>query len=418
MFEFLDMPRQSLANFGRGVGRIATGQASSDDLLGMLPGAAGLAGLAMGASPILAALGAAGVQGMGKLSGSAAFDAPTTGDIVGSLGGDRDSAVQNIAAQILTDPLTFAGAAPGIRVATTPWRNASALEAEAAGLGKLAGQLDEATAARQAYLGGVAGPNEISQIANPLAQLDLPGIAAGDIMTRVPGRAHIASSAAPPVWATHPNSAAEMVGAGWGEYTPTGGLALYGRELPPGVEIRRLSQNGRMIGMGPTYPPGVMDVAGMTPADTQMILGPWGDINHPGVVPPQAFAGGIPGNLHLRPGERQYMAAMQQAGMAQPYGSVGPGQAIADDLAIERLAQQYAYDPTVSQLLPDMTAPARIPGLTGMGVRDARRALGSEIGAINANLSGQRLTERDLMAIMAAAAAGGYGGGVLGFQGY
>ncbi len=105
----LDYPRQAVANLARGGYRLGSGEGSLSDLLGMVPGLAGAA-----ASPFISPLGGAalagGLHGLGKLSGLPGFDAPTTQDVVSLLGGDPESTWQNIAAQIGTDPLTYAGA--------------------------------------------------------------------------------------------------------------------------------------------------------------------------------------------------------------------------------------------------------------------------------------------------------------------
>jgi hypothetical protein len=106
-----DYPRQAVANLGRGLGRAFSGEATADDYLGMLPGAiGGAAGLA-GLGPIGMAIAASLGQGVGKATGMEAFNAPTTQDVLAGIGGDPDSMLQNIGAQLATDPLTYAGAA-------------------------------------------------------------------------------------------------------------------------------------------------------------------------------------------------------------------------------------------------------------------------------------------------------------------
>lgn len=108
----LDYPRQALANLTRGLGRAFEGEASADDYIGMLPAAFGVgAGLA-GLGPLGMALSAGLGQGLGRLTGMEAFDAPTVQDTVSAIGGDPDSLIQNLGVQMATDPLTFAGVGP------------------------------------------------------------------------------------------------------------------------------------------------------------------------------------------------------------------------------------------------------------------------------------------------------------------
>jgi hypothetical protein len=105
-----DYPRQSAANFTRGMSNLFSGNATTNDLIGMAPAVAGglVGGMTM--SPLLGALAAGAAQGVGRMTGHQAFNAPTTGDVVEAFGGDRNSFLQNFGAQIATDPLTFATA--------------------------------------------------------------------------------------------------------------------------------------------------------------------------------------------------------------------------------------------------------------------------------------------------------------------
>lgn len=116
ILEPFDYPRQSAANFAKGAGNLFSGTATTNDLIGMVPGAVGGWAGGMTMSPLIGALAAGATHGVGKMLGLEAFNAPTTGDVVESFGGDRNSFLQNFATQIATDPLTFASAAmvPGV----------------------------------------------------------------------------------------------------------------------------------------------------------------------------------------------------------------------------------------------------------------------------------------------------------------
>lgn len=116
VLEPLDYPRQALWNAVRAGGRAISGEGSMDDLLGAIPGALG-AGLAGGlvASGVGAPLGilagsALGglAQGIGKRTGSEAFDAPEVSDLTGT-----DELVPNLIVGALTDPTTYAGGLGG-----------------------------------------------------------------------------------------------------------------------------------------------------------------------------------------------------------------------------------------------------------------------------------------------------------------
>lgn len=143
----LDYPRQALTNLGlspflgRGAGAPdEEGNATEREsgLNSLMPGAAGL--LAGGAAlatplapfaPLIGAGVAGGAQGLGHLFDSAtggdSFEAPSTSELLGKLGGDPDSTVQNLALGVATDPLTYAGLGGG-------WGAGKALEGGVQGL--------------------------------------------------------------------------------------------------------------------------------------------------------------------------------------------------------------------------------------------------------------------------------------------
>lgn len=138
----LDYPREAAYNLVRGIGRGLSGEGTWDDLLGAVPGAAGLLGGALIGGPFGALAGAGiagGLQGLGHLAvtGSPAFEANTPADLVENMGGDRDSVLQTIAAGVATDPLTYVGGFGGAHGGAK------------AGAG-VAGMLDAAEAARPA----------------------------------------------------------------------------------------------------------------------------------------------------------------------------------------------------------------------------------------------------------------------------
>lgn len=122
----LDYPRQALANLGRSAYRGLSGEGSWEDVLSALPGALGVAGGAALGGPLGAILtgsligGAA--QGLGRLSGHRAFEAPTTGELVGQLGGDPESTVHTMGLGLATDPLSYAGAGSLRGLSTTGLR--------------------------------------------------------------------------------------------------------------------------------------------------------------------------------------------------------------------------------------------------------------------------------------------------------
>lgn len=114
LLDFLDYPRQALANIGTGIGDLFEG--NPEGLLSALPGAIGLLGgglatLAGGGLPLalLAGSGAGGLaQGIGLSTGDSRFNAPTSGDIAQNLFGS-DEFLPSLLAGVLTDPLTYAG---------------------------------------------------------------------------------------------------------------------------------------------------------------------------------------------------------------------------------------------------------------------------------------------------------------------
>ncbi len=101
----LDYPRQALWNLVRGGGRMLQGEGSVDDILGMVPGLAGAGMAALGPLGMLGgALAGGAVQGLGKLTGSEAFEAATPQDVTGT-----EDFLPNLALGAATDPLTYAG---------------------------------------------------------------------------------------------------------------------------------------------------------------------------------------------------------------------------------------------------------------------------------------------------------------------
>lgn len=114
LLEPLDYPRRALANLGRGVGRLATGDVSADELFRLAPGVAGVLSSALLGLPAGALVGGA-LHGLGQMAAPETFDAPTPGDIVEGLGGDRESFLQSALAQVATDPLTYAGGMYGAK---------------------------------------------------------------------------------------------------------------------------------------------------------------------------------------------------------------------------------------------------------------------------------------------------------------
>lgn len=113
LVEPLDYPRQALWNTVRGAGRALSGEGTWDDLLGALPGLLGAgAAVATGGLGLAPMLAAGAAQGLGKASGAEAFDAANVSDLTGT-----DEFLPNLLAGALTDPLTFAGAGAGARMA-------------------------------------------------------------------------------------------------------------------------------------------------------------------------------------------------------------------------------------------------------------------------------------------------------------
>lgn len=149
----LDYPRQALWNLLRGAGKLVSGEGSADDLLGALPGAIGAGVAAFNPLGLLGgALAGGAAQGLGKLTDSPAFEANTPGDLVESLGGDRDSFLQNALVGIPTDPLTYAGGWLG---RGKPARPASAVEAAPAAVA-------EAAPAGEAFTSEIYRPYKLS----------------------------------------------------------------------------------------------------------------------------------------------------------------------------------------------------------------------------------------------------------------
>jgi len=112
LLEPLDYPRQALYNLGSGL--------AEGDLWKALPG---LIGAGVAAPLIATGVGAplgilAGSLAGGLAQGVAGKEAPTTGDLVEKLGGDKESFLQNLAVGAVTDPLTYAGGLGGLRAGT------------------------------------------------------------------------------------------------------------------------------------------------------------------------------------------------------------------------------------------------------------------------------------------------------------
>lgn len=111
----LDYPRQAAANLFAKLGE--------GDFLGAAPGLAGVAG-GLAASPfvgpgggvLLGSLLGGALQGGGLALDEGRFAAPTTGDVVEGLGGDREDFLQNAAAQLATDPLAYGGLFHGAKL--------------------------------------------------------------------------------------------------------------------------------------------------------------------------------------------------------------------------------------------------------------------------------------------------------------
>lgn len=108
----LDWGRQGLVNTGEGLSGLFGGDFSRQNFAKIMPGVAGLgAGLLTGgtmAGPA-AALTMALTQGIGKQFNPTDMKAQTTQDLVGKLGGDKDSTLQNLGVGLATDPFTYAG---------------------------------------------------------------------------------------------------------------------------------------------------------------------------------------------------------------------------------------------------------------------------------------------------------------------
>jgi hypothetical protein len=108
----LDYPRQSLYNLARGAGNAVLGRADGGDLARALPGAGGALLTALYGP--LAGMGAAtAMQGLGLTAAPDTFRAPTAADLVEGLGGDRDSLMQVLGAQLATDPWSYMGVGQG-----------------------------------------------------------------------------------------------------------------------------------------------------------------------------------------------------------------------------------------------------------------------------------------------------------------
>jgi hypothetical protein len=122
----LDYPRQAALNAVRQPLRYLSGQGSASDLAGALPG---LAGAAVAAPLIATGVGAplgigigslvAGAgQGLGKATGSEAFEAPTPGDLAEMAGIHKENnpwghALGSMAIGMATDPLSYVGGLGG-----------------------------------------------------------------------------------------------------------------------------------------------------------------------------------------------------------------------------------------------------------------------------------------------------------------
>jgi hypothetical protein len=154
----LDYPRKALYNTVASPFR-AMQSGNASDLIGMIPGIAGgaLGGLVGGPLGVLAgsALGGA-LYGAGEASGRPEFNAPSVSDLTGT-----EDFLPNMAAGVLTDPLTFAGLGQA-------WRGAK---------GALAGgeALSTAKAAESAI--------PVAKLAEPIAQEAKPIAEAAQLRT-------------------------------------------------------------------------------------------------------------------------------------------------------------------------------------------------------------------------------------------
>lgn len=108
----LDYPRAALYGLGRSAYRIGTGEGGWEDILGALPGMAGVAGSLVG-GPMGGILAGGLTQGLGKLTGMDAFNSPTPSALLEALGADPESPWTHVGAGALhmaTDPLMMMGA--------------------------------------------------------------------------------------------------------------------------------------------------------------------------------------------------------------------------------------------------------------------------------------------------------------------
>ena len=135
----LDYPRQALYGLGRGVYKGLSGEGTMDDLIGALPGIAGLGAAPLG--PLAMALVGGLAQGAGKMTGMKAYDAPSTQDLLEGIGADKDNPWLNMGTQLLTDPLTYAGGG----AAAGAFRKVGLGSAKGLEFGSIAPEIAEAT---------------------------------------------------------------------------------------------------------------------------------------------------------------------------------------------------------------------------------------------------------------------------------
>jgi hypothetical protein len=183
-----DAPRQALTNLAINPfahAQIAAANGKPDDYswASMLPGAAGLvagAGSALipGMAPFAPAIGA-GVAGLGQMAADyfdpKTFDAPSTGELVKTLGMDPDSMggqAAGVGIGALTDPLTYAGGFEGALGGEAVGGARDALAERASQMGQLSDRASGLKDLSGLAQGAVSNFEGTSQNASLLAQLE------------------------------------------------------------------------------------------------------------------------------------------------------------------------------------------------------------------------------------------------------
>lgn len=112
----LDFPRQAVANAGKSLGGLFSGEGDlGSALMGLAPALlGGAAGLLTG-NPLIGSGAAGALQGLGNATGLDAFQAPTPQDVAGSLGVPEESYLGTALVNAMIDPLSFAGIMPALR---------------------------------------------------------------------------------------------------------------------------------------------------------------------------------------------------------------------------------------------------------------------------------------------------------------